>query len=390
MVAVAGAAAWALRPQPVGVETAPVRLGAFEQTVSDDGKTRVRERYVVSAPLAGRVDRVRLRAGDAVEQGQTVAILKPSVPPFIDARTQVELEARVSGAEAQRLRAAAELEKSRAQLDHAKADMARAEKLAGQGFVSANAREEAQLTLRTAEKGLDAARFAEEAARHDVSQARAALVRYRAEGAGKALGATRWEVKSPIRGSVLRVAQESEGNVTLGTALVEVADPRSLEVIVDVLSQEAVNLRPGLPARIDVGNSAPLNARVRQIEPAAFTKVSALGVEEQRVNVVLDFAEELDRIQTIGDGFRVDASIIVHRAEEAVKVPVGALFREGDGWAVFLVQDRRAVKRPIKTTRRNGVEALVEEGLKPGDTVIVYPSDALKDGARIVLKGAAP
>jgi HlyD family secretion protein len=378
---------WALRPQPIIVETAQVVRGPFEQTVSDDGKTRVRDRYVVSAPLAGRVERSRWRSGDPVEQGQTVAILTPAVPAFIDARTQAELQARVAGAEAQRMRAAAELDKARAQLEHARADVARTEKLAGQGFVSANAREDMLLAQRTAEKAVDAARFAEEAARHDIAQARAALVRYRAEGAGSVLGAARWEVKSPIRGSVLKVAQESEAAVPLGAPLVEIADPRSLEVIVDVLSQEAVNIRPGMAARVDVGTAAPFAARVRRVEPAAFTKVSALGVEEQRVNVVLDFTEDLDRIQVIGDSFRVDASIIVHRVEDAVKAPVGALFRDGPGWAVFVIEGKRAVKRPVRTTRRNGVEALVDEGLSQGATVVVYPSDALKDGARIEVKG---
>ena len=178
--AVAAAAVWALRPQPITVETAQVVRGVFEQTVSDDGKTRVRDRYVVSAPLAGRVERSRWHAGDPVDKGETVAVLTPAVPAFIDARTQGELEARVAGAKAQRMRAAAELEKAHAQLQHARSELARTEKLAREGFVSANAREDALLALRTAEKAVDAAHFAEEAARYDVAQARAAVVRYRA------------------------------------------------------------------------------------------------------------------------------------------------------------------------------------------------------------------
>ncbi len=381
------AVAWALRPRPVVVEIAEVKKGVFEQTVSDDGKTRVRERYVVSAPLAGKVERIRLKAGDPVKADQVVAILRPAAPAFLDARTARELEARVGAAEAQQARARAETARVSAQRDQARADLDRQAKLAQGGFVSPTAREQAELALRTADRSLEAAKFAEDAAGHDLQQARAALVRYRAESSAKVPSATAWQVTSPATGRVLKVVQESEGTVALGTPLVEIADSRSLEAVVDVLSQESVAIRPGMPARIEIGQGvAPLAARVRLVEPAAFTKVSALGVEEQRVNVVLDFAESLDRVQTIGDGFRVDAQIVTHRVEDAVKVPVGALFREGESWAVFAIDGARAVKRVVKVPRRNGVEALVEDGLRPGDSVVVYPSDALKDGARVTAK----
>jgi len=384
--ALAALAIWALQPQPVTVETAKVTRGPFEQTVSDDGKTRVRDRYVVSAPLSGRVDRIQLKAGDPVKEGQVVAVLTPSMPAFLDARTARELEARVGAAEAQRLRAAAEVQKADAQVEQARSDLERARTLSKGGFVSDNALEQARLALLTAQKGHEAAKFAEHAAMHEVEQARAALVRYRAESAGKITGA-RWEVRSPIRGSVLRVVQESEGVVALGAPLVEVADPRSLEAVVDVLSEEGVAVRPGMPARIELGSGVPpLAARVRLIEPAAFTKISALGVEEQRVNVVLDFVEPLDRVQTIGDGFRVDAHIVTLKADDALQAPVGALFRRGEGWAVFVLEGDRAVLRQVKSTRRNGTEAMIDEGLKAGDTVIVYPSDALEDGARVEVR----
>ena len=391
ILAVAGAVVWALRPQPIAVETAQVTQGTFERTVSDDGKTRVRERYVVSAPLAGRVERIRLKAGDAVQAGQLVAVLKPSAPAFLDARTARELEARVGAAEAQHARARTEVARTLAQRDQARSDYNRQAKLSREGFVSATALEQAELALRTAERTLEAANFAEDAAGHEVQQARAALVRYRAESTARIPAATAWEVTAPVSGRVLRVVQESEGPVALGTQLIEIADPRSLEAVVDVLSQESVAIRPGMPARVDLGQGvAPLAARVRLIEPAAFTKVSALGVEEQRVNVVLDFAEPLDRVETIGDGFRVEASIVTHRVENAVKVPVGAVFREREGWAVFALDGNRAVKRTVKIPLRNGVEALAEDGLKPGDTVIVYPSDALKDGARVTIRSGVP
>jgi HlyD family secretion protein len=389
LAALAGIVAWVLRPQPIAVETAEVTRGVFEQTVSDDGKTRVRERYVVSAPLGGRVERIRFKAGDSLEAGQAVALIRPSAPAFLDARTARELAERVGAAEAQKLRVRAEVARTTAQRDQARADVDRAAKLAKGGFVAAAAREQAELTLRTAEGALEAANFSEHAAGHDVEQARAALRRYRAEVGAKIPGATVWEVTSPVKGRVLKVVQESEAVVPTGAPLVEVADPQGLEAVVDVLSQDSVAIRPGMPARLEVGAGvAPLAARVRLVEPAAFTKISALGVEEQRVNVVLDFAEPLDRVATLGDGYRVEAQIVVHRVEDALKVPVGALFREGDKWSVFVVEGGRAVKRAIKTSRRNGVEALVEEGLQKGETVVVYPSDALGDGSRVdILKG---
>lgn len=379
LVALALVVGWALRPQAVVVETAEVTKGAFEQTVSDDGQTRVRDRYVIAAPLAGHVERIALEVGDPVKQGQIIAELTPTAPAFLDARTQRELRERIGAAEAQHARARAELLKTQAQRDQARADRDRQARLSKEGFVSKNVLEQAELALRTAERAVEAARFAEEAARHDAAQARAAMTRAES-GAPPA----RWPVTSPVSGVVLKMAQKSEGAVALGAPLVEVADPRTLEAVVDVLSQEAVAVRPGMPARLELGQGVPpLAGRVRIIEPAAFTKVSALGVEEQRVNVVLDFQQPLDRLQTIGDGFRVEAHIVVFREEAAVKAPVGALFREGAGWAAFVVEGERARKRAVKLARRNNLEAMIEDGLKPGERVVVYPSDALKDGSRV-------
>ena len=379
LVALALLVAWALRPQPVAVELAAVTQGPFEQAIADDGKTRVRDRYVIAAPLAGRVERLQLEVGDPVKQGQIVAELAPTAPAFLDARTQRELRERIGAAEAQLARARAETLKAEAQRDQARADLERQTRLSKEGFVSQTAREQAQLALRTAERAVEAARFAQEAAGHDLAQARAALSRYES-GAP----AAKWPVTSPVAGAVLKLVQKSEGPVLLGAPLLEVADARSLEAVVDVLSQEAVAVRPGMPARLDLGSGVPpLAARVRLVEPAAFTKVSALGVEEQRVNVVLDFAEPLDKVQTIGDGFRVEARIIVFEEKSAILVPVAALFRDGEGLAVFVVEGDTARKRAVRAPRRNTTQARVEEGLRPGEQVVVYPSDALRDGARV-------
>ena len=382
LAVVAALVAWALRPQPVSVEIAEVTKGGFEQAVSDDGQTRVRDRYLIAAPLAGQVERIQLEVGDPVKQAQIVAELTPTAPAFLDARTQRELRERIGAAEAQLARARAETLKAQAQRDQARADRDRQIKLSQQGFLSQTALEQSELALRTSERAMEAARFAEQAAAHDLAQARAALTRY--QGGGPA---AKWPVASPVAGVVLKVMQKSEGPVALGAPLVEVADPRSLEAVVDVLSQEAVAVRPGMPARLELGQGVEaLAARVRLIEPAAFTKVSALGVEEQRVNVVLDFSEPLDKVQTIGDGFRVEAHIVVFRQENAVKAPVGALFRQGAGWAAFVIDAERARLRTVKVARRNNLEAMIEGGLEPGDRVVVYPSDALKDGSRVEIR----
>ena len=382
-VAVVALGAWILQPQPLPVETAEVKRGAFELSVSDDGRTRVRDRFTISAPLGGRVERIALRPGDRVARGQVVATLTPAAPAFLDARTERELRERLGAAQAQQQRALAEVRRVEAQRNQALADRDRQQKLAGEGFISPTALEQAQLALQVADRALESARFAEDAARHEIAQAQAALARYRG-GEPSA----EWKVTSPVVGSVLKVMQESEGVVALGTPLLEVADSRSLEAVVDVLSQDSLAIRPGMPARIELGPSAPvLNARVRRVEPAAFTKISALGVEEQRVNVVLDFIDPIDLLATIGDGFRVEAHIVTRREDDAVKVPVGALFRDGEGgWAVFVAEGKRAVRRAVKVAMRNSLEAAVEEGVKPGDRVIVYPPDSLRDGSRIELR----
>ena len=378
-LALAAVVAWALRPQPIAVETAAIARGAFERDVRDDGRTRVRDRYVITAPLAGKLERMTLRAGDRVARGDAVASLTPAVPAFLDARTQAELRQRVGAAEAQLRRARAEVKRLEAQRDQAAADRERQAKLAREGFIAPTAREQAELQVRVAERALESAAFAEDAAGHEVAQARAALARTQADGGNGA-----FRIAAPVSGTVLKVAQESEAAVGLGAPLLEIADPRSLEAVVDVLSQESVAIRPGMPARIELGAGLPaLEGRVRLVEPAAFTKVSALGVEEQRVNVILDFTTPLPVSASVGDGYRVEASIVVERVDNALKVPVGALFRDGQGWAVFVVADGRVSKRAVNSPARNGVEALVAAGLQEGERVVVYPPDALTEGARV-------
>lgn len=384
-IALLGGLVMAFRPQPVLVEVAEVTRGPFEQVIEDDGKTRVRERYVVSAPLAGKLQRITLKAGDAVATGMVLAAIDPSSPALLDARTERELTERVGAADATRLRTAATVERARAALDKSRADLERTRKLAEKGFISAAQLEQAELEARINLRELEAARYADHAAAHDVAVARAALLQVRDGAAGKP-SARRWEVRTPVTGQILKVAQESEATVAVGAPLLEVGQPADLEVVVDVLSTDAVQIKPGAPVRfLRWGRAEPLEGRVRRVEPAAFTKVSALGVEEQRVNVVIDLTSPAEKWQSLGDGYKVDANIIVASLDNAIKVPVSALFRDGEQWAVFAVANGKAARRSVQLGRRGGLEAVVEKGLHPGEKVIVHPGDSVRDGLRIKL-----
>jgi len=383
----AAAFAWAFAPRPLPVEAAEVRRAPFEQTIDEDGKTRVRERYVISAPTSGRLARIRLDPGDPVFAGKPVAQLTPTAPALLDARTVRELQERVGAAEAALRQARAEAARAEAAAAQAHADLARLRKLEAEGFVSAAAREQAELAARVQARAAEAAGAAALAAEHNLAQARAALLRARELPDG-AVRAAALPVISPIDGRVLRVLQESEAVVAIGTPLVEVADPADLEIVVDVLSTEAIRIAPGAPVRIDAGG-LKLEGRVRRVEPAAFTKVSALGVEEQRVNVIVDFASSPAQWRQLGDGYRVDVRIVVLAKPDAVVAPVAALFRHDGGWAAFVVEEGRARLRPVKLGARSALEAWIEAGLNPGERVIVYPSDSVADGKRVsIVRGA--
>ena len=376
------ALAWAFMPKPVIVEVAEVARGRFEQTVDEDGKTRVRERYIVSAPLAGRVERVALKAGDAVARGDVVAILHPAAPPLIDARSERELEERLGVAQAALARTRTAVEHARATLAQNRADAQRTQKLSAQGFVSAAQLERDELKVTLAAREAEAAEFERHAAEHQLELARAALTRSR-QGWQSGRG-ERLEIRAPVAGRVLRVVQESEAVVALGVPLLEIGDPQDLEVVVDVLSSDALQVLSGQPVRLERQGGVPaLGGHVRRVEPSAFTKISALGVEEQRVNVVIDIASPRKEWQNLGDAYRVDARIVVHGADDVVKVPVAALFRDSTQWAVYVVDGNVSRKRVIETSRRGSRDAMVEKGLAPGERVILYPGDAVRDGRRI-------
>lgn len=383
VVAAIAALLWAFRPKPALVELAEVTRGNFEQTVDEDGKTRVRERYTVTAPLAGRVARLTLKAGDAVERGAVVAVMYPAAPPLIDARAERELEERVGAAEAALARSRSNVEHARAALIQNRADAQRTQKLAAQGFVAPAQLERDELKVTLSAREAEAADFERHAAEHQLELARAALTRSR-QGWQSGKG-ERLDIRSPVGGSVLRIAQESEAVVPLGAPLLEIGDPADLEVVVDVLSGDALQIVPGQPVKLErqTGTGAALDGRVRRVEPSAFTKVSALGVEEQRVNVIIDITSPREQWHNLGDAYRIDARIAIHQAGNAIKVPVAALFRDNAHWAVFVADGRVARKRVIDSSRRGTREALVEKGLAAGERVVLYPGDAVQDGRTI-------
>jgi HlyD family secretion protein len=374
---------WVLLPTPVPVELVAVTHRPFEQTIIEDGKTRVRQRYVISAPLAGTLERVTLKVGDQVEKGAVLAVIIPSTPALLDVRTERELQERLGAAEAGRARTLALVARARVALEQAQVDAERTRKLAQQKLVGLAQVEQEQLRVTLAAREFEAATCEDHAAAHQVELARAAFMRVRGEGQGGATPGHRWEIRSPVCGRVLQVVQESAGAVSTGTPLLEVADPSDLEVVIDVLTSDALKITAGAVARIDTGGGPILQGQVRLIEPGGFTKISALGVEEQRVNVGLDLVSPREQWSTLGDGYRVEAQIVTMSESEAVKVPVSALFRDGETWWVYVTANGRATKRAVQVGARNALEAVVAQGLDVGERLIVYPSDAVQEGIRV-------
>lgn len=367
-----------LREEPLAVETAAVTAGPFAATIAEDGRTRVRDRHTISAPVAGRVLRPSLRPGDAVAAGDVVAEMLPADPALLDPRARREAEQRVAVAEALVAEAIARRERADAEAAQAAAEAERARTLAARGVVAEQQAERAALAALTAARDARAAALRLDAARHEAEQARIALWRAaEADGAAR----ERIAIRAPVAGRVLRVQQENEAVVPAGTPLMDIGDPAELEIVVDLLTTDAVALPPGAEASIEGwGGPRPLAARLRLVEPGGFTRVSALGVEEQRVRVVLDLLSPPAERPTLGDGFRVTARIVTDRRERALLVPVHALFRRGGDWAVFVVAEGRAAERRVVIGARNERVAVVERGLSEGERVVLFPPGALAEG----------
>ncbi len=381
---------WAYLPKPVPVELGTVRRAPFESSVSEAGRTRVKDRYTVSAAVGGTVQRIALRAGDAVARGPVLARIVSLDPPLLDARTRAQAQARVRAAEAGREQATTQVERARTLLEFARGETVRQRELAQSGSATTRAVEVAEVEERSRAKELSSAQAAREVAAWELDNARAALRRLQVPGPGPQASGESIEIRAPVAGTVLRVMQESEGPVLSGAPLLEVGDLSALEVLVELLTQDAVRVARGAEVAIERwGGGDPLSGHVRRVEPSAVTKLSALGVEEQRVNVLVDL-DDAPAVRALGDGFRVEARITLFRAPEVLQVPGSALFRSGDSWAVFVADGERARLRLVTLGHRNDEAAEVISGLSEGDRVLLHPGDAVRDGVRYVHRVEEP
>ncbi len=377
LAAVAGVVL-ALRPRPVPVDVATAARGALVVAIEETGIARVKDRYVVSAPVSGTVSRQLLEPGDPVREGQVVAEVAPLISPLLDARTRSEARARLSAAESALGQAEAQRGRATVAAALAQDELSRARALAAGGSVAAQQLDRAEFEARMRSEELSSAVFAVKVAAEQVRAAHAALA---GEGASRD-----WhvDVLAPAGGRVLRVLQKSEGAAQAGTPLVEVGNPEVLELVVDLLTTDAVRVPPGTPVAIQGwGGDRTLAARVRRVEPSAFTKLSALGVEEQRVNVIAAFSDPHQDWAALGDGFRIEARLVLWQGDDVLKVPQGAAFRRGDGWAVFRVVSGKARLTPVRIGHRGETEVEVLGGLDAGAVVVVHPGDRVKDGAAV-------
>ena len=372
---------WLLQPRPILVDTAPVVSERFTAIVEEDGRTRVRDRFTVSAPLSGRVPRCPLTEGDAVKMGQVIATITPNISPLLEPRVKQELEQRLGSAQAAVEEASALKARSDVLLTHARTDLDRTTKLNLKGVATVAQLERDTFAFQSAEREAAATERRQHVAEHLLDQARAALKRSTDPDTGE-----NFPLTSPIDGRVLKVIQKSEAAVSIGAPLLELGDPSDLEVIVDVLTTDAALVKEGAPVVLDRwGGASALEGRVRRVEPSGFTKISALGVEEQRVWIVIDITSPRVQWTGLGDGYRVDVKIAIQTIENATVVPTGALFRRGDAWYVFVVDGVHARLRQVELASRSGRFAAIAHGVRPGETVVVYPPSTLADNSPVRL-----
>lgn len=381
-LAVAAGIYWIFRPSPILVETAQVVTASFQDTIEAEGRTRVRDRYVISAPLAGQLQRIALDAGDSVEAGQTLAVITPSVSPLLDPRLRLELQAQIGSAEAAVEEASSLYENAKVLLSQAAANLERTRQLVEQKVAPAAQLDRDRFLHESAQRQTSAAEGRWHAATHLLEQARAAV-----QSATNPERGENFKVTSPITGQILKVVQDSDTVVAVGAPLLELGDPRDLEIAVDVLSADAARIGVGDEVTIGRwGGPADLSGVVKRVEPSGFTKVSALGVEEQRVWVIIDITSPREQWASLGDGYGVDARIVVDKVDRATVVPAGALFRRGGAWNVFVVEEGEARLRQIRVAHISEAVASVADGLGAGETVVLYPPTALVDQAPVKMQ----
>ncbi|QDT56496.1 Putative efflux system component YknX [Caulifigura coniformis] len=384
-IALLGGVVYGFMPRPIDVDFGDVAFGPLLVSVSEDGKTRIKEKYIVSMPFPGRIDRVLLDPGDEVTAGESTLItIQPSEPDPLNERLELEAEARLQASEAALKRAKATAEKAAAEKEWADTNFERIRKLHDQNAATIERRVDAELLQRSRAKDAEAAQFAVEIAEFEVAMAQAALVRAKPRQ-GRSTEDWMYQVASPVSGKVLRVFQESAATLATGTPVIEIGDPADLEMEIDVLSQDAVQIRPGAKVYVEHwGGDKVLIGTVRLVEPGGFTKISALGVEEQRVNVIADFSVPVSERVTLGDAYRVDARIALWESDRVLQVPSSALFRFGEEWCVFVVdKSARARRQVVQIGHRNAQGAEILGGLSEGNRVILHPGDNLKDGVLV-------
>lgn len=381
---------WAFAPRPVPVDLAQVDRGDLTVTLDEDGLARIRQIYEVSAPVAGRLHRPPVELGDTVRRGVTVvAVLEPQGPAFLDARSRAEAEAARAAARAALRLAEAELERAMAEEAYWAAEVTRFEELARRNAVADRVVAQTRLEHALRRAAISTAMAGVEVRRQELTRAEAVLTGPETPAVAPAPGACCLRLTAPADGKVLALAVESEQVVTAGAPLLTLGDPADLEITVDLLSSEAVRVAPGAPARIERwGGEPPLAARVRRVEAAAFTKISALGIEEQRVRVTLDLLDPPEARPGLGHDYRVFVRITAEARDDVPLVPMGALFRHQGGWAAFRVEDGTARLRPVAVGARTARMAEVRDGLAPGDAVILHPSDRIAEGARVIARDA--
>ncbi len=374
----------AFRPQPIAVDLTKVQRGPLIVTVEEEGETRVRDVYVLSAPVTGHMLRINAEVGDDVIAAQTiVAQIKPIDPEFLDIRSEEEARAAVQAAEASLTVAQAQLVEAESEFEFAVTELERANKLIKKQVISERELDTAKRDYKTKNAAVNTAKASVRARQYDLVQAQAHLVSP-ADIQPDDKDCECITILAPVSGKILQVLHESEGVITMGTPLVEIGDPTNLEIVVDFLSYDAVRIQPSQRVIIEEwGGEFALQGIVQRIEPFGFTKTSALGIDEQRVNVIIDITDPQEIWQRLGHGYQVDARVVLWESDSVKKVPLTALFRDGDTWSVFVEQQGRARLQHIDIGQRNGLEAEILEGLSEDSQIILHPSDQIIDGVRI-------
>lgn len=382
LLLIMAALGYGFRPQPKLVDTASASREPMRVSVEEEGKTRVMDRYNVDAPVAGTTCRVELDVGDPVSKGQVLTTLKPLQSQALDPRSRAEAEARVAAAESALHAAEQASTSAAAERDLAKKEFSRLQSLFDKNLISQGQLDQAEMMVRTSRAASRSARFSVEVAGHELEAARTALGYTGADN--QADPEANVQVRSPIDGRIIAINQECEGVVAAGQPLLVVGDIRSLEIETDVLSEDAVRIKPGMRVEFHRwGGETPLQGRVRTVEPVGFTKISALGVEEQRVLVISDIMSDPAEWQDLGDGYRVESEFVLWESDDVLQVPASALFRLNDGWALFVMEDGKAARRVVKVGKRNGLSAQILEGIAEGEKVITHPDNTIDDGVAV-------